>query len=197
MNDEFTLFHMAFTLIVVLDPLGNIPIFASLLKHFDAKKQREIIIRELLISLGLMIVFLFFGQGFFHFLNVKESSLQIAGGIILFLIAIRMVFSTPKYERVGQKIPKDPFIVPLAIPAIAGPAILATLTLFGGSGASKITVLGALLIAWALMVPTLLLSPYLKKLLGENGIVGVERLFGYLVVLIATNMAISGFLAAF
>lgn len=189
------LFHMSFLFLMVMDPLGNVPIFISAIKYFDPKKQRVIILRELLIALGFMIIFLFGGQGFFQLLHVSESSLQIAGGIILFLIAIPMIFATPHEEKV-TRIPKDPLIVPLAIPAVAGPGILATMTLYGGTAENKSLVLLAVIIAWLFLLPTLLFSPYLKKLLGENGLAAAERLFGYLVVLISTQMALNGLTSA-
>src|SRR5262245_59499948 len=93
-----SLFHMAFLFLVVMDALGCLPIYVSLLKHFDQKKQIKIIIRELLIALFVMVLFLFFGKGFFHLLHVTQASLQVAGGIILFIIAIRMIFSVPQSE---------------------------------------------------------------------------------------------------
>ncbi len=190
------LFHMTFLFLIVMDPLGNVPIFVGVLRHHEPKKQREIILRELLIALGIMVIFLFCGQGFFRLLHVSESSVQIAGGIILFIIAIRMIFATPSGEKT-TRVPKDPLIVPLAVPAVAGPAILATMTLYGGSGASKLLVLTAVAIAWLCLLPILLFSPSLKKLLGENGLTAVERLFGYLVVLVSAQMAFNGLKTAF
>lgn len=190
-----SLLHMTFLFWIVLDPLGNVPIFVGILRHFDPQKQRKIIWREMLISLAVMILFLFFGEAFFALLNVSESSLQIAGGIILFIIAIRMIFAHPRTGDVGR-VPKDPLIVPLAIPAVAGPAILATLTLYGGSGENKLLVLLALFIAWVASVPILLFSSFLKNILGENGLTAIERLFGYVIILIAAQMALTGFSTA-
>lgn len=189
------LLHMTFLFWIVLDPLGNVPIFVGILRHFDPRKQRKIIWREMLISLGVMVLFLFFGEGFFALLNVSQSSLQIAGGIILFIIAIRMIFAHPRTGEVGQ-VPKDPLIVPLAIPAVAGPAILATLTLYGGSDKNNLLVLLALFIAWVASVPILLFSSFLKNILGENGLTAIERLFGYVIILIAAQMALTGFVEA-
>lgn len=193
MNIEVgALFHMILLFWIVLDPFGNLPIFVSFLQHFNPQRQRKIIIRELLIALGIMVIFLFFGQGFFHLLNISTPSLQITGGIILFIIAIKMIFSTPKPEKDTERIPKDPLIVPLAIPAVAGPAILATLTLYGGGLQNNITVLIAIVVAWLLVLPILLFSPLIKKFLGENGLVAAERLFGYIIILISTQMALNG-----
>lgn len=179
-----------------MDSLGTLPLFVSLLKHFDPPTQRKIICREMLIALGLMIFFLFFGKGFFSFLHISHSSLQISGGIILFLLAVKMIFSTPELER-KTRIPKDPLIVPLAVPSIAGPGILAIITLYAGGIANNFTVLLAIIIAWGFSLPLLLLSSTLTKLFGENGITATERLFGYILVLISTQMAFSGFTAAF
>lgn len=188
--------HMVFLFWIVMDPLGNVPIFVGLLKHFDPAKQRRIILRELLIALGVMFCFLFFGQGFFHLLNISGPSLQVSGGTILFIIAIKMIFSSPKPEQAGR-IPKDPFIVPLAVPAVAGPAILATITLYGGGLENNVLVLIAIIIAWACLLPILMFASILKQLLGDNGVVAVERLFGYIVVLVSAQMALTGLLDVF
>lgn len=186
-----SLFHLVFLFWVIMDSLGTLPLFVSLLKHFEPARQRKIILREMIIALGLMIIFLFFGHGFFSLLHITHASLEMAGGIILFLLAIKMVFSTPSTEKI-QAVPKDPLIVPLAVPSIAGPGILATITLYGGGIASNLTVLLAVVIAWLLSLPLLLFSPLLTKKLGDNGIVAIERLFGYIIILISSEMALHG-----
>lgn len=105
-----SLFHLVFLFWIVMDALGTLPIFVSLLKHFEPSKQRRIITRELLIALGIMIVFLFFGHGFFGLLHITPASLQIAGGIILFILAVKMIFSKPISGEEKVTIPKDPLI---------------------------------------------------------------------------------------
>ena len=190
-----SLFQLVFLFWVVMDAVGTLPIFVSLLKHFEPSKQYRIITRELLIALGVMVVFLYFGQGFLKLLEISHSSLQMAGGTILFLLAIKMIFAKPSFEKKEKKIARDPLIVPLAIPLIAGPGILATVTFYGGIEKTT-TVLLAIVIAWALTLVVLLLSPFLNKQLGENGVVAVERLFGFIVVLIATQMAFNGLVDA-
>lgn len=190
-----SLFHLVFLFWIVMDALGTLPVFVSLLKHFEPRRQRKIIVRELFIALGIMIIFLFFGNAFFHFLHVTHSSLEMAGGIILFMLAIKMIFSSPGQKKEG-KVGKDPLIVPLAVPLIAGPGILATITLYGGGIENDLIVLAAIIIAWALTLPLLLFAPVLTKIFGENGIVAMERLFGYILVLISSQMAINGLLKA-
>lgn len=191
MIDLAELLHMTFLFLIVLDPLGNVPVFVNILKPFDPVRQKQIIVRELLIALAVMLIFVLFGQGFFQLLNIKGPSLEMTGGVILFIIAIRMIFSSPRHETV-KRTPKEPLIVPLAIPAVAGPAILATITLYGGVEGQKLTAFIAVILTWAVAFPILLSSLTLKKILGENGTVAFERLFGYIVVLISTRMVIEG-----
>ncbi len=189
-----SVFQLAFLFWVVLDSLGTLPMFVSLLKHCEPSKQYRIITRELLIALAIMIVFLYFGQGFLKLLDISLPTLQMAGGTILFLLAIKMIFAMPSFEKKDQKMAKDPFIVPLAIPLVAGPGILATITFYGGIE-QPTTVLLAIIIAWAFTLVVLLLSPFLNKQLGENGVIAVERLFGFIVVLISVQMAYTGLIS--
>lgn len=192
-----SLFQLVFLFWVIMDSLGTLPLFVSLLKHFEPSKQYRIITRELLIALGIMILFLYFGQAFLALLDISHATLQMAGGTILFLLAIKMIFAKPTLEQKGKKFPKDPLIVPLAVPSIAGPGILATITFYGGGIANNLTVLLAIIIAWALSLVILLLSPILNKLLGDNGVIAIERLFGYIIVLISIQMAFTGLISVF
>lgn len=197
MNALSDVFNTAFLFWIIMDPFGNLPFFVSLLKHLDPKKQRKIIVRELLIALTVMILALFFGFGFFQLINITQPSLQVSGGIILFIIAVRLIFGSTGKKKT-ERIAKDPLIVPLAIPAVAGPGILATITLYGGGvDSNKLIVLLAILIAWIFNLPILLFAPSLKRFLGENGIMTLEKLFGYLVVLISMEMIVSGFRSIF
>lgn len=188
--DYQQLINITILLFIILDPLGNVPFFVSILKNFQPQEQRKIIIREMFISLGIMILFLFFGKEFFSLFKIGDSELMIAGGIILFLIAIKMIFAHPTKERINIK--KDPLIVPLSVPAIAGPAILATISFYGAIAESKWLILLAIFIAWLLTLPILLLSSFLKQLLGDNGLIALERLMGFVVVLLAIQMMLNG-----
>lgn len=186
------LLHMTFLFLIVLDPPGNIPIFVSLLHHYPLKRQRAIIWREMLIALAVMIFFFFFGESFSTLLHIDACSMQIAGGIILFLIALRLLFSIPKHIKM-TKLPKEPFIVPLAVPMVAGPGILATISLHsGGVASNNLLVFIAILLSWTLMLPFVFLSSFLKRVLGENGVAAIEQLFGYLIALVAIQMVVGG-----
>lgn len=191
------LIHLVLLFWIILDPIGNVPIFVVFLKNLNPKRQRFVILREMLIALGILVLFLFFGATFFKFLNIDTNSLEITGGIILILIAIPMIFSHPDKENL-KAAKEEPFIVPLAVPAVAGPGILAAITLYGsGVEGSQWLVLIAVVIAWLFSLPILLLAPFLKKRMGDNGLRAVEHLFGYLLVLIAAQMILHGLVGVF
>jgi len=180
-----------FLFFLIIDPLGNMPVFISVLKNIEPKKRQKIIIREMCIALGLMILFLFCGKYIMRIFNIQEPSLSIAGGILLFLIAIKMIFPASENEfdsRIG-----DPFLVPLAIPMIAGPSILTMLLILSKKEAEHIfKVFLALFLAWSVSIIILLLSNFFSKLLGNKGIVALERLMGMILTVIAVQMFING-----
>lgn len=190
------LFQTSLLFAIILDPLGNVPIYLGVLRDFSPAQQRKIVIRELLIALGIMIFFFFFGTGFFRLLGIDQPSLQVAGGSILFLIGTRMVFAAPQ-EEIQRGVPKDPLIVPLAVPAVAGPGILATISIYGGVQGYGVETLLSIIIAWASLLPPLLAAPWLKHVLGARGLVAVERLFGFTVILLAVQMCVNGLASVF
>ena len=160
----------AVLLILIMDPLGNLPIFMSVLKHTEPKRRRAIMIRELLIALLVMFIFLFAGEKILAFLNLRAETVSISGGIILFLIAIKMIFPSAEGSSSGLPAGEEPFIVPLAIPLVAGPTILATLMLLSHQYPNQMSHLViALLIAWGGTFIILLQSSLFLRLLGEKG----------------------------
>lgn len=189
------LYTAAITLFLVMDPLGNVPIFLSILKDFDARKRRRIIIRELLMSFGILITFLYLGQYLLDFLNLRQESISISGGIILFLIGIRMVFpgrhSIDDFAGGGE-----PFLVPLSIPLIAGPSTLAMLSLISQNQPDRMldwTL--ALVIAWVATSIILLLSTQFYRIFKENGLSAMERLMGMLLIAMSVQMFLDGIAA--
>lgn len=180
------------TLILVMDPLGNIPLFLSILKNITSKRQAWIILRESLIAFVILSIFLFYGRYILDGLHITESALNIAGGIILFIIALRMIFPHP--ESVSTDIMSgEPFIVPLAIPLTAGPATLATVLLFASQQPNRMGVwFLALIIASIVFVLTLLCSRYLMHILKERGLIALERLMGMILTTLAVQMFLSG-----
>jgi multiple antibiotic resistance protein len=190
--DTMDTFSAAVMLFLIMDPLGNLPIFASILRHIEPKKRRRVLIRELLFALVIMLLFLFAGESILNFLNLRSESVSIAGGIILFLIAIRMIFPQPG-GVVGLAAGEEPFIVPMAIPLMAGPSVLAALILLAHTDGSRMmdwTV--ALLAAWGLSAIILLFYKVFTKVLGEKGLTAVERLMGMVLVMISVQMFLDG-----
>lgn len=179
-----------------MDPIGNVPIFIPLLKDFSAKRQRRIILREMLIALGVMIIFVFFGEALLNFLHVTSQTVQIAGGIILFLIALKMIFPRPTSEITLKK-GEEPFLVPMAIPLIAGPTILAAVMIYSRQLENDWLLITSLFIAWVVSAIILLSSIQLKKLFGTKGLAACERLMGLILILIATQMFLEGIQACF
>lgn len=186
------IFSAALLLFLVIDPVGNIPAFLSILSTVPPERHRRIIARELLIALAALIVFLFFGKYILTALKISQASLGAAGGIIVFLIALRMIFPGPKGAMV-EEVDGEPFIVPLAIPLIAGPAAMTTLMLLMAHDPWLWPQwLAALLGAWGASSIILLLSGQLSRLLGKRTIMAIERLMGLLLTAVAVQMLIDG-----
>lgn len=180
------------TLLFVMDPLGNIPVFLSTLKGIPAKRQQQIILRELLIALVILLFFLFAGKQILYFLGLSEESISIAGAIVLFIIALHMIFPL-EASVASDKIEGEPLIVPLAIPCVAGPSTLAILMLLANSAEQRtIDWFIALIGAWAVASVILLGSTKISKLLGTRGLAAVERLMGMILIMISVQMMLDG-----
>ena len=182
----------ALLLFLVMDPVGNIPPFLAVLRNVNPARRRRIIIRELTIALAVLMFFLFFGPFILQLLQIKGPALSIAGGIILFMIAIKMVF--PVVEGVHTVTERDePFIVPLAIPLVAGPSAIATVLLLMTREPERwLEWVLALVFAWIVSSAILLLSNKLSDLLGHKGLLAMERLMGMILTTVAVQMFITG-----
>jgi multiple antibiotic resistance protein len=179
------------TLFLVMDPLGNVPLFLSVLKGVPAERRRVVIARELAIAFFVLVLFLLAGGRLMQFLGLEQPAIGIAGGIVLFLIAIRMVFPSDAARFGGSSPEGEPFIVPLAIPLIAGPSALATVILLQAT-LDRVELFGALAIAWGVTALILLSSTMLYRVLRERGLIAVERLMGMLLVMVAVQMFMDG-----
>ncbi|AEP28681.1 multiple antibiotic resistance (MarC)-related protein [Glaciecola nitratireducens FR1064] len=179
-------------LFLIMDPLGNLPIYMSVLKTIDPKRRRVVIIRELVIALVILMVFLHSGQALLDFLKIKQETVSIAGGIILFIIAIKMIFPRPG-GIMGLPAGEEPFIVPLAVPMIAGPSTMAALILLANQEPNKMTQWSvALFAAWLISAIILTMSNTFHRVLGEKGLNAIERLMGMILVMIAIQMLLNG-----
>jgi MarC family membrane protein len=182
-------------LFLIMDPLGNIPLFLSILKNVAPERRRLVLIRELLIALVVLFVFLFGGKYLLSALQLKAESVSIAGGIVLFLIGIRMIFP-PKDGIFGGDIDSEPFIVPMAIPAVAGPSTMAAVMLLANSNPGRTVDWSiALFLAWLATSVLLVSSTYLYRWLGHSVLVALERLMGMLLVALSVQMFLDGAVA--
>ena len=187
-----SLFSATILLFMVIDPFGNAPFFMCVLREVSPERRQHIIKREMGIALGVLVFFLFFGHYLLIVLHISEPSLSIAGGIILFLIAIRMIFGSLSKAFEGDPA-GEPFIVPLAIPSVAGPSAVATeLLLMAREPHRWPEWLFALIAAWLATGIILLLSARLNRLLGERGLLALQRLMGLILTTIAVEMSVNG-----
>ncbi len=182
----------ALTLFFVMDPLGNVPIFITVLERVEASRRRVVLARELLIALGLLVAFLFFGETLLDLLHLDTDAIRVGGGIVLFLIALRLVFP-PEKAWAGDQLDGEPFVFPLAVPMIAGPSALATILLLGQTTpADRLSVLIAIACAWVASAIILFGSSGLLKIVGRRGLLAAERLMGMLLVMLSVQMVLEG-----
>lgn len=180
-------------LFLVMDPLGNIPVFLSVLDDVAPERRTRVLIRELLLALIVLVAFLFAGQMMLGFLGLSEHSIRIAGGIILFLIALKMVFPVGRSAHVVDEIKGEPLLVPLAIPMVAGPSAMAVVMLLATNDPGRMTEwLLALLAAWFITSVILISATSLKRYLGQRGLIAIERLMGMLLIAISVQMLLEG-----
>lgn len=181
----------ALTLFIVLDPFGNLAVFNAVLANCPEDKRGRVLMRELLIALLILILFLFCGQPLLDFLGLHQSTLRMSGGLILFLVALGMVF--PTKSVLGGEDDGDPLIVPLAIPLVAGPSALILMLLFARQHTGDIgSIAIATFLAWLGSAAILLASPFFLKFLGKKGLRALERLMGMLLVMISMQMFMDG-----
>ena len=185
------LLALAVTLFLVLDPFGNAAIFHAVLAKIPEERRRRILVRELLFSLVILLGFLFVGKYLLAFLGVRPATLSISGGILLFLIALGMVF--PTRSMLGESADEEPFIVPLAVPLIAGPSSIALILLTASKYPLQIAPIAiAVTAAWLGSAVILYFSPALLRLLGSKGTRALERLMGLLLILVSVQMFLDG-----
>ena len=190
LTSEF--YTLVLSFFILMDSIGNIPLFSVYLKHLPAKRQRQIIVRELLIALLIIGTFYFIGEWLLTSLGIGPPAIQVSGGIILFLIAIKLVFADSHVDKPEAALKEEPFIVPLAIPCVAGPGIL-TATMFYSHQGTTATTLTALFVAWLFTFILLYFAPLLQKVLKKQAMSAIEKLMGLLLTMMAVEMFLEGF----
>ena len=180
-------------LFLVMDPLGNIPVFLSVLDKVAPERRTRVLVRELFLALLVLVAFLYAGQVMLGFLGLSEHSIRIAGGIILFLIALKMVFPVARSAHAEEEVQGEPLLVPLAIPMVAGPSAMAVIMLLATNQPDRMTDwLLALVIAWFISSLILVSATGLKRFLGRRGLIAIERLMGMLLIAISVQMLLEG-----
>ncbi len=188
--DSLSLVSMCVIFFLIMDPLGNVAYFLSVLESVPHSQQRFVVVREMFIALGVMIFFYLIGDWILDTLSVSDATVSITSGVILFLAAIKVLFPKPKINRLSAHRDLDPFIVPLAIPLIAGPALLATIMLF--SHQFGVMTFLAILIAWTIASLVLVSSKFLLRTLGKNGLMAIEKVMGMILILLSIQRFLEG-----
>jgi MarC family membrane protein len=182
----------AILLFLVMDPLGNILLFVAALQHVAPERRARVVARELVIAYGVLVLFLFTGEHLLGWLGISGQALTIAGAIVLFLIALRMVFPSAE-NSLAEHVSGEPLLVPLAVPYVAGPSALATLLLLMSREPTRWPEwLGALTCAWLVSAAILVMGARIGRFFGERGLRALERLMGLLLVALAVQMFLEG-----
>jgi len=196
-----TIASAAFLLFLVMDPLGNIPLLLVLMDRVERRRQVIVLVRESLIALAALIVFQFAGRSILGLLGISEPALGLAGGVVLFLIAIRMIFPRKSGEAMFGATPDgEPFVVPIAIPLIAGPSAMATVILLASQVDQKLQTYElsvAVIAAWVVSTLLLVSSLVLRRFIRPRGLVAMERLMGMVLMTVAVQMLLDGIRSAF
>lgn len=190
-----TFWMVVASIFFVLNATGQIPLFLAMLGRFDQKRQLKIITREMIFALILILLFTFCGDGILQVLGITRPIIAIAGGILLFLISLTMIFPKAAENAADKALTHEPMIIPLAIPVITGPGAITTVMMYAHETGSALFVGAAAFVAWIPSLIILLLGSYIKQLLGEKGLIAVERLGGMLVCLIGIQMLTGGILS--
>lgn len=183
---------MALVLFFVMDPLGNLPVFSSVLERVAPERRRAVLVRELFIALAFLLAFLLGGRILLDALHLQQEAIRVGGGIVLFVIALRMIFP-PERGVLGDGLDGEPFVFPLAVPLTAGPSAFATILFLTEAGpGQQARGLIAILCAWAASSLILYASSLILKIVGKRGILAMERLMGMLLVMLSIQMVLDG-----
>ncbi len=186
-----SLFQLAIIFFIVTNPIGNSPTILSLIKDHSLPSQQRILFRESMFSLIIAIFFLFLGEIFLRELDIRNYALTISGGILLFTVALSMIFSD-KSESKMQEPKKDPFIVPIATPLLSGAGLLTMIMLYSKQEENDLKILFALLVAWIGITAVLVLMPYAQVFIGKRGLAALEQLMGMLLAMLSVEMIVQG-----
>lgn len=186
-----SIFQLALTFFIVTNPIGNTPTLLALLKEYDFQNQRRILVREGFISFLIALFFQYFGDFFLGLLNIRDYAMTMCGGIILFILAIEMIFPI-KANLNDPSAKQEPFIVPIATPLLSGAGVLSLIMLFAKQEANNFKISLAIILAWSGVIAVMAFAPYLQKMLGRKGLLALEQLMGMLLAVIACTVLVKG-----
>lgn len=189
--EHLTLFSMALTFFIIANPIGNTPAIAAILKDFPFERQKKIMLRESLIALAIAIFFQFIGDRFLRLLDIKDYTVSIAGGVLLIIVGLQMIF--PKGEKKMEALKKEPYVVPIATPLITGGGLMSSIMLFSSLADNWVLVTSAILLAWVGVIPVMLSAPYIQRLMGNRGLAVLSQLMGMLLILMSAQLVVNGF----
>jgi len=189
---EHTFVSAFVLLLLVLDPLGSMPIFISVLRGVAPERRRIVALREAGIAFCVLLVFMVSGQSFLNLMHLSERSLEVAGGVILLIIAVRMIFASGS-EIYAAEEDGEPVIFPIAVPLLAGPSAMATVLLLASRQPDRIVAwMGALTLAVGVSTLVLLSAERIRSLVGSQVVSALEKLMGLVLTAIATEMVLAG-----
>jgi MarC family membrane protein len=189
---DHTFFSALILLVLVLDPLGCLPIFIPIMRSVEARRRARVAVREVFIAFSVLVAFMLLGEGFLRVMRLSERSLEVAGGVLLVIIAIRMIFGSAG-DAYGLEPGREPFIFPLAVPLLAGPSAMATVLLLASRQPERMLQwVAALTVAMALSGAVLLLADRIRRLLGDSVVSAIEKLMGLVLTAIAVEMILAG-----
>ena len=180
-------------LLLVLDPLGSLPVFISVMRQVAPERRLRVALRESALAFGVLLVFMLTGQAFLNLMRLSERSLEVAGGVILLIIAVRMIFASGGeiYAADGQG--REPFIFPLAVPLLAGPSAMATVLLLASRQPERLLAwIGALTVAMLFSAAVLIGADRIRKWIGSSMVSAIEKLMGLVLTAIAVEMILAG-----
>lgn len=179
-------------LLLVLDPLGSLPIYIPIMRAVPPARRRWVAVREVGIAFVVLFAFMFFGDAFLRLMRLSERSLEVAGGVILAMVAIRMIFASGT-SVYGVESGREPLIFPLAVPLLAGPSAMATVLLLASRQPGLLMEwVAALAVAMAISGAVLLLADRIRRLLGDSVVSALEKLMGLVLTAIAVEMILAG-----
>jgi multiple antibiotic resistance protein len=189
--EPMTVWQVALALFLIANPIGNTPAFVALVKDFSFKKQKQILFRESIFSFLIAFVFIFIGEPFLKALQIENYSLSFCGGVLLTLVAINMIFPEDSSTDT-TKLPKEPYIVPIATPIITGGGVLSTIMVFASREQNNSKIAIATIIAYFFVTIIVVSAVYLQKILGKRGLIAMEQLMGMMLALLAMQLIVNG-----